>query len=99
MPELREGEGTGQGRAKAGSSLDGVVPDLHRPVRATGHENLGVEWIPYHGVHCHVVSIIGVQELAGVGFGALWQPFRVVNSGRLGSTMREKSAAIFPRGP
>lgn len=63
----------GQGRAKAGPSLDGVVPYLHCPVRAAGHENLGVVWVPDHSVYCHVVSIIRVQELAGVGFGALWQ--------------------------
>lgn len=61
----------GLGTAKAGFSLDGVVPDLHCPVRAAGHKDLGVVWVPYHSIHCHVVSIIGVQELAGVGFRAL----------------------------
>lgn len=27
--------------------------------------------IPGHGIHGHVVGIVGVEELAGVGFGAL----------------------------
>lgn len=43
MPELRGGPGAGQGR---GLSLDGVVPDLHCPVGAAGHKDLGVVWVP-----------------------------------------------------
>lgn len=54
-------------------SLDGVVPDLHSPVGAAGHEDLGMVWVPGHSVHCHVVGIIGVEELAGVGLRALGQ--------------------------
>lgn len=54
-------------------SLDGVVPDLHCPVGAAGHEDLGVVWAPGHSIHRHVVGIIGVEEFAGVGFRALGQ--------------------------
>lgn len=66
-----QGWGPGKTGPGPGPSLDGVVPDLHCPVGATGHEDLGVVWIPGHSIHCHVVGIISIQELAGVGFRAL----------------------------
>lgn len=56
---------------RAGPSLDGVVPDLHGPVGAAGHEDLGVVGVPGHSIHCHAVGVIGAEVLAGVGFGAL----------------------------
>jgi len=48
-----------------------VVPDLDGPVGAAGHEDLGVEVVPLDGVHRHVVGLVGLQELTGVGLGAL----------------------------
>ena len=52
-------------------SPDGMVPDLDGPVGAAGHEHLGVEVVPLDRVHRHVVSLVGLQELAGVDLGAL----------------------------
>ena len=73
----------GAARGRAGPSLDGVVPYLHCPVGATRHEDLGVVGVPGHGIHGHVVGIVGVEELAGVGFGALgWGWGRVSGSGQ-----------------
>lgn len=46
-----------------------VVPNLHGPVCATRDENLWVEVVPHDLVHCHMVCIKGIQELAVVGFG------------------------------
>lgn len=73
MPDLGLSVPRSQGKplGRVGSSLDCVVPDLHRPVRAAGHEDLGVVGVPSHSIHCHVVGIIGVKELAGVGFRTL----------------------------
>ena len=48
-----------------------MVPDLDGPVGAAGQEHLGVELVPLDGVHRHVVGLVGLQELAGVGLGAL----------------------------
>ena len=48
-----------------------MVPDLDGPGRAAGHEHLGVELVPLDRVHRHVVGMVGLQELAGVGLGAL----------------------------
>lgn len=47
------------------------VIDLHGPVRAAGDEDLGVEVVPLDGVHRHAVGVVGLQDLAGVGLGAL----------------------------
>lgn len=51
--------------------LCGLIPDLDCPVWAAGDENTWVEVVPLDGVHRHVVSIKGLQQLVGVGFGAL----------------------------
>lgn len=51
--------------------LYSLIPDLDGPVRTAGDENTRVEVVPLDGVHRHVVSIVGLQQLLGVGFGAL----------------------------
>lgn len=51
--------------------LDGMVPDLDSPVRTARDENLWMEVVPLHSIHCHAVGIVGLQELAGVSLGAL----------------------------
>ena len=48
-----------------------MVPDLDRPVSAAGDEDLRVVVVPVDLVDGHVMGIKGVQELAGVGLGAL----------------------------
>ena len=48
-----------------------MVPDLDRPVSTAGDEDLGVVVVPVDLVDGHVVGVEGVQELAGVGLGAL----------------------------
>lgn len=48
-----------------------MIPDLDGPVGAAGGEHARVEVIPLDGVHRHVVSVVRLQQLLGVGFGAL----------------------------
>lgn len=48
-----------------------MIPDLDGPVCTAGDENTWVEVVPLDSVHRHVVSIIRLQQLLGVGFGAL----------------------------
>lgn len=52
-------------------SLYSVIPDLDGPVCTAGDENPRVEVVPPDSVHRHAVSIIRLQQLLGVGFGAL----------------------------
>ncbi len=44
-------------------------PDLDGPIRAAADEDAGVEGIPAHGVHGHVVALIALDVLAVVLLG------------------------------
>lgn len=47
--------------------------------------------VPGHSIHCHVVGIVGVQKLAGVGF-------RALGGGGGSGIRRERSATITSEG-
>lgn len=51
--------------------LYSMIPDLDCPVWTAGDENTWVEVVPFDSIHRHIVSIIRLQQLVGVGFGAL----------------------------
>lgn len=79
--------------------LDGVVPDLHRPVRAAGNEDLAVEGVPAHGIDSHVVRMEDVQELARVGLGTLQRHGSVGDGGRPGQQPRNLGASLSQATP
>lgn len=58
-------------RGSLAVSLHSLIPDLDGPVCAAGDENPRVEVVPPDSVHRHAVSVIGLQQLLGVAFGAL----------------------------
>lgn len=47
-----------------------MVPNLDGPICAARDEDLWMEVVPHDLVHCHMMSIKGIQELTVVGFRA-----------------------------
>lgn len=48
-----------------------MIPDFDSPISRARHEDLGMKAVPLHRIDSHVMSVIRVEELIGVGLRAL----------------------------